>query len=277
MRGITSLFFLRDLARAVDDDWPGVLSKLEEMRHILVNRNALLINLTVDEKNQPRVYSQAGEFLGLLPASPPETAVWKPEEMVDFEGMVIPTQVNYVGKSANLYKAGYSYHGSSRVVSRYLRNAWLWDKVRVQGGAYGAFCHFDRLTGILTFVSYRDPNLLSTLETYDASARFLKEIRLSEDELHKNIIGTIGDMDQYQLPDAKGYTSMVRYLAGETVEERQLIREEAMATRLSDFRVFGEVLGPALNKGSVKVLGSESALKEASKERPGWLDIQRLL
>ena len=195
--------------------------------------------------------------------------------MTDFEGMVIPAQVNYVGKSANLYKAGYAYHGSSHVISRYLRNGWLWDKVRVQGGAYGAFCHFDRLTGIATFVSYRDPNLLKTLETYDASARFLKELQLSEDELHKNIIGTIGDFDQYQLPDAKGYTSMVRYLAGETDAQRQLIREEVLATRLPDFRVFGDVLGPALNKGSIKVLGSESAIQEACSGRPGWLEVTK--
>ena len=277
MRGITSLLFLRDLARAVDDDWPGVLAKLEEMRLILVNRNALLVNLTVDEKNRPQVYSQAGEFLTQLPASPSEAVAWKPQAMTDFEGMVIPAQVNYVGKSANLYKAGYAYHGSSHVISRYLRNGWLWDKVRVQGGAYGAFCHFDRLTGIATFVSYRDPNLLKTLETYDASARFLKEIQLSEEELHKNIIGTIGDLDQYQLPDAKGYTSMVRYLAGETDAQRQLIREEVLATRLSDFRVFGDFLGPALNKGSIKVLGSESAIQEACSGRPGWLEVTRIL
>ena len=277
MRGITSLLFLRDLAKAVDDGWPGVLAKLEEVRRILVNRNALLVNLTVDEKNRPRVYSQAGEFLAQLPARPSEAVAWKPEEMTDFEGMVIPAQVNYVGKSANLYKTGYAYHGSSHVISRYLRNGWLWDKVRVQGGAYGAFCHFDRLTGIATFVSYRDPNLLKTLETYDASARFLKELQLSEDELNKNIIGMIGDLDQYQLPDAKGYTSMVRYLSGETDAQRQLIREEVLATRLPDFRVFGDVLGPALNKGSIKVLGSESAIQEACSGRPGWLEVTRVL
>jgi Zn-dependent M16 (insulinase) family peptidase len=247
------------------------------MRLILVNRNALLVNLTVDEKNRPQVYSQVGEFLTQLPASPSEAVAWKPRTMTDFEGMVIPAQVNYVGKSANLYKTGYAYHGSSHVISRYLRNGWLWDKVRVQGGAYGAFCHFDRLTGIATFVSYRDPNLLKTLETYDASARFLKEIQLSEDELHKNIIGTIGDFDQYQLPDAKGYTSMVRYLAGETDAQRQLIREEVLATRLPDFRVFADFLGPALNKGSIKVLGSESAIQKACSGRPGWLEMTKVL
>ena len=277
MRGISSLLFLRDLAKAVDDDWSAVLVDLEEMRRILVNRKALLVNLTVDEKGLPQVYPQLSEFLELLPASSPGSVAWKPQAGPESEGMLIPAQVNYVGKSANLFGAGYEYHASSHVISRFLRNVWLWDKVRVQGGAYGAFCHFDRLTGIATFVSYRDPNLLKTLSVYDDSARFLKEIELSQDELEKNIIGMIGDLDQYQLPDAKGYTSMVRYLAGETDADRQIIREEIFSTRVPDFRAFGEVLGPALDRGSVKVLGSEGAIQEACSDRPGWLEVTKVL
>ena len=62
MRGITSLLFLRDLAKAVDDGWPGVLAKLEEMRRILVNRNALLVNLTVDEKTGRRFIPRQVSF-----------------------------------------------------------------------------------------------------------------------------------------------------------------------------------------------------------------------
>ena len=50
------------------------------------------------------------------------------------------------------------------------------------------------------------------------------------------IIGTIGDIDQYQLPDAKGHTAFVRHLLGITDEERQTRREQVLATNLQDFR-----------------------------------------
>ena len=231
----------------------------------------------MDEKGWSQFHPKAAEFLDAIPASAVEEAVWMSEETRGYEAMTIPAQVNYVGKAASLYAAGYRFHGSCHVISRYLRNAWLWEKVRVQGGAYGAFTLFDRISGVLTFVSYRDPNLMRTLEIFDGSAEFLKNLRLSDKELSKSIIGTIGDMDQYQLPDAKGYTSLVRHLAGETDVERQRIREEVLATNPSDFTSFGVVLEQALNRGETKVLGSETAIKEALAERPGWLEVLKVL
>ena len=69
-----------------------------------------------------------------------------------------------MAKGGNLYEAGYEYHGSVNVISKHLGLAHLWDTVRVQGGAYGAWCQFDRLTGGFSYGSYRDPNILRTLE-----------------------------------------------------------------------------------------------------------------
>lgn len=60
--------------------------------------------------------------------------------------------------------------------------------------------------GVFSYLSYRDPNLLKTLEVYDETANFLRELQLDDDTLTKAIIGTIGDVDSYQLPDAKGYS-----------------------------------------------------------------------
>jgi hypothetical protein len=55
-----------------------------------------------------------------------------------------------------------------------------------------------------------DPNLLDTLEAYDGSVDFLRSLELDGDALTKAIIGTMGDLDAYQLPDAKGYTAFSR-------------------------------------------------------------------
>jgi hypothetical protein len=197
--------------------------------------------------------------------------------MTGFEGMTLPAQVNYVGKGVNLYAMGYRYHGATHVITRYLRNAWLWEKIRVQGGAYGAFCSFDKHSGVLTFVSYRDPNLIKTLDAFDGAARFLKDLDLGDAELEKGVIGTIGDIDQYQLPDAKGYTSMVRHLTGESEERRQKTRDEILGATARDFCAFGEVLESAIPKGVVKVLGSEAAIQEALATRPGWLNVVKVL
>ena len=83
-------------------------------------------------------------------------------------GKLHALQVNYVGKAANLYEdAGYKLHGSSYVINKYLGTTWLWDRVRVSGGAYGGFSDFDPHSGMFTYLSYRDPNLLKTVDNYD--------------------------------------------------------------------------------------------------------------
>ncbi|MBW1784483.1 MAG: hypothetical protein JRL30_27540 [Deltaproteobacteria bacterium] len=271
MKGISYLFFLRQLADRMDSDWPGVLSDLEEIRSALINRRYLTLNATLDEPGWRTCQSMVDAFLDVLPSSDVSMMSWNRAAGDEFEAMTIPSQINYVGKGARLYDLGYRYHGSSHVISHYLRNAWLWERVRVLGGAYGAFCMFDRLSGVLTFVSYRDPHLMKTLDAFDETSAFLGTLELKDEELTKGIIGTIGNIDQYQLPDARGYTSMVRYLSGQTDEDRQRMREDVLMTRQEDFRSFARVLEGVKDRGLVKVLGSKGKLEETLSQRPGWL------
>ena len=51
--------------------------------------------------------------------------------------------------------------GATAVAMRHLNTTYLWDKVRVQGGAYGGGSGFDPFSGGFIFSSYRDPNLLA--------------------------------------------------------------------------------------------------------------------
>ncbi len=277
MGGVSFLLFLRELARRVDEDWPSVLATLEEIRRILVRRENVLINVTVDEAGWVQSESKIAAFLGELPSGSVVEQRWLPEYPPRFEGMAIPAQVNYVGKGANLYDLGYQFQGSAQVISGYLRSSWLWDRIRVQGGAYGAFCMFDRISGTMTFVSYRDPNLLQTLDNFDRSVDFLRGSELSDNELTKAIIGAIGNIDTYLLPDAKGFVSMLRHLTGDSEEDRQRMREEILATTAADFKAFADVLDRFRTEGIVKVLGPQSALDDSSANNPGWLSPLKVL
>jgi len=269
LNGVSYLFFLRDLAGRIDHDWQTVHAALEEMRHALVNRENMLFNVTVDETGWKKVRPGISNFAGKIPARTGDSGTGITEDLAlemnipEHEGLIVPSQINYVGKGADLYRSGYTYHGSARVITRYLRTSWLWDSIRVRGGAYGAFCNFDKFSGVLTFLSYRDPNLLKTIEAFDETAGFLRNRDLGGDELTKGIIGAIGDMDGYMFPDARGYASMIRYLTGNTEEDIQRTRDEIFATTKEDFNRFGEVIDEVAKNGLVKVLGSENAIKEA--------------
>ncbi len=224
-----------------------------------------------------RLRAPADEFLAALPAGPSAPVVWSPAPGADAEGMILPGHVNYVGKAADLYALGYAPDGSSAPVLNYLRTSWLWERVRKEGGAYGVSCSLDRLSGVFGYTSYRDPNLLDTLAVYDQSGRFLRELSLGERELTRSIIGAIGDMDRYQLPDAKGFTSLAHYLTGQTDAYRQRLRDEILSTTQADFHAFGEVLERMRDHARVAVLGSQAAIEAANTVRGNWLQVTKVL
>ncbi|KAK4340269.1 hypothetical protein RND71_041731 [Anisodus tanguticus] len=278
MGGVSYLEFLKGLEDQVENDWPQISSSLEEIRKSLLSKNGCLINLTADGKNLTRTEKHISKFLDLLPnTSPVESTAWNAQLSRSNEAFVVPTQVNYVGKAANLYEAGYELNGSAYVISNYISNTWLWDRVRVSGGAYGGFCGFDTHSGVFSFLSYRDPNLLKTLDVYDGTSSFLKELEMDDDALTKAIIGTIGDVDAYQLPDAKGYSGLLRHLLGVTDEERQRRREEILSTRLEDFKKFGDVMEAVKDEGVVVVVASPDDVEAANKERSNFLEIKKAL
>jgi len=266
IKGVGYLFALRELANEIDKKWPKVLKKLEAMRDGLINSKSALVNVTLDSANWKTVRPHLENFIFALPVKDLVLKDFETETKIEREGLAIPAQVNYVGKGANLYEHGYEFDGSSEVVIGYLRMAYLWEKVRVLGGAYGAFAQFDDGTGVFSFLSYRDPNIAATIDNYDKAAAFLKGLdtsRLSENELKKAIIAAIGELDAYQLPDAKGYTSMMRHLTRRTDEMRQRIRDEVLSTNGEDFTAFGDVLEKVAQSNAVVVVGSQSALEGA--------------
>ncbi|WP_372794899.1 insulinase family protein [Pontiella sp.] len=267
MGGVEALFFIRKLADELESNWDSILQRLENIRQTLVCRDNIIINVTVDPAAMPETLQTLESFIENLPATGTFVSKdWKPAPLPGSEALTAPTMVNYVGCAANLFDTGYKMHGSAMVITRYLQTAWLWEKIRVQGGAYGGMCAFDQRSGVFTFASYRDPNLENSLEIYKQTGEYLKNLQLSEDELTRALIGAIGTLDAYQLPDAKGYASTMRFLLDYTDAERQQLRDEVLATTQDHFNAFGDVLIKAFEKADVSVLCSPETAERAGLE-----------
>jgi len=276
MGGYAYLESIRVLAGRVDSDWEGVVADLEAIRAALLHRGGALVNATADAASLERAAGPIGAFLDALPAGAGAASDWAAAAATPRASLAltVPTQVNYVGKAANLYTdGGYTLHGSAYVANKLLGTSWLWDRVRVSGGAYGGFSDFDTHSGMFTFLSYRDPNLLDTLDVYDGTAGFLRGLELDSDALTKAVIGTIGDIDGYQLPDAKGYTALMRHILGVTTEERQIRRDQVLGTTLADVRAFGDAVAcVASDAARVVAVTSAERAEAAMKARPGVFD-----
>ncbi len=266
MGGVSYYRFLRGLVEDFERGWGDIANTFEHMRELLLNREQMLVNATIDSKAFNGVRGELGGFLDKLPRRSAQVPAWQPENPANAEALLAPTQVNFVGKAFNLYEAGYRYHGSINVITGLLRTMYLWEKVRVQGGAYGAMCGFDRLSGAFWFSSYRDPNLLSTLDVFDRTAEWLAGIDIDSDELARSIIGTIGEFDSYMLPDMQGYVSLQRHLINVTEDMRARARAEVFATGIADVRTAAQAFASLKTSPVIKALAGPDA---AAAARPG--------
>ena len=268
LNGVSALFFLRALSRRVEEDWTGVSADLRELHSLVARRDGLKIDMTADASLLDAARPDMLALAQGLPSRPFAAAPACLPALPGAELLSIPAQVNYVGLGLSLADTGYQYHGSLAVIMRHLRMGYLWDRVRVQGGAYGCFARYSRITGAFTFVSYRDPNVAGTLDVYRATADYLGNLVLSEADITRAIVGAVGDMDAYMLPGAKGAASFGRWLSGETEEERQRIRDELLSTRLADFHDFAPFLARGLESAVPCVLGGSDA--DAVAQAEGW-------
>ncbi len=257
VNGVHYFDFIKDFAKNVDSNWTTILEKLQLIHtHIFCKDNALL-SLTANGELLEISEKAFAPLLEKISAveNKFKKETWAIEMASSNEALVVPARVNYVGMGTNLHQHGYEFHGSALVITRFLRMGYLWDRIRVLGGAYGCFVQYSRPTGAFSLISYRDPQVAKSLEVYSKTPEFLGNLHLSERELSCAIISTIGDIDSYLLPDAQGATALWRHLRNETNELRQQIREEVLSTTLSDFQNFATPLAKALEHAKCVSLG----------------------
>ena len=148
-----------------------------------------------------------------------------------------------------------------RVARHLLNYDYLWNEVRVKGGAYGVACQFQR-EGDGYFTSYRDPNLSSTIDVYEGAADYLENYSADEREITKTIIGTISGMDVPLTPNMNGSRSLTGYLSGITEEELQEERDQVLNCSLEDIRSLAPVMRAVADSSNLCVIGNERHLTD---------------
>ncbi len=261
--GITYYRFLEQLLERVEKDPAEVAGQFRQVAERVFTRKNALFNITSGEKDYQIIEKRIVRTVGVLSDKEWSKEEWDLKAAPLNEGFLTASTVQHVGKGANLYDLGFKYSGQFEVLKSLLRTGFLWDKVRVHGGAYGSGNSFDFFTGDYSLVSYRDPNLSETLAVYDEIADFLNHLELPSEELTKIIIGCVGKMDPPLTADGKGSASMINHLTGRTHELKQKIREELLSTQLEDLKGYAPLFEKIRDGGNVCALGNEDKLKKS--------------
>ena len=177
------------------------------------------------------------------------------------EGFKTASKVQYVAKAGNFIDQGVAYTGALQILKVIMSYDYLWQNIRVKGGAYGCMSNFNRI-GEGYFVSYRDPNLKRTLEVYDGVVDYLKNFTVSERDMTKYIIGTMSGIDQPMTPASKGDRSMNLYMNKVSAEMIREERNQILDAGQDDIRALYKVAEAVLRADQMCVIGGEDKIEE---------------
>ncbi len=266
MDGVTQLRFLNGIVR--NGDIGQVCRNLRRLHEIVVDGGTVTASITTDKPDP--VLERIGTLVGRLPKHGRAVAEipFSPRVGSAATAIEINSSVNYVAKVWRVLPLRPEAVGTFRLLARSLSTGYLWEKVRVEGGAYGGMASSSGAHPLFTCASYRDPNVSSTLEHFEKGLRIVAE-KLPVDEVDQSIIGAVGKIDSPRTPHAKGLGESIARMSGRSPEFRQQMREAVLGATPESLAQTAQSLLETQDMVTV-VIGNSAAFDKAEKEGVTW-------
>ena len=181
------------------------------------------------------------------------------------EGILIPAAISFASMSGSVLNYENKIHGAFGVVRSILSYEFLWNSIRVQGGAYGAG-FIKRLNGTIGFYTYRDPNANRSVDIFKKSAEFLRDFAKGNEGIDNFIIGAVGDSEPLVTPKVLGALVLAAHLRGETYEDKVRQRRELIKTSSDDLLRIADILEKTCKDSGICIVGGKAQL-DAAKDK----------
>ena len=253
--GDKAAVYIHRLARDPDSEMPELRRLSERLMGETFCRKRLILGVTSSDEILPERLVSA--FPEGSPA--PENRAYRTNTPMD-AGFRIPAQIGFAVRGYRLSKLGLRFDGTMWLATSILTLGYLWNRVRVQGGAYGAGIQVDR-SGNLFSYSYRDPTPARTLEADAGASAFLRDFAQQQGaDLDQYIISALNSLNPLLSPRDKGSLADGRWMNGYTREEAERIRREILYAKPEDLIRCGQWLDAFARDGAVCVVAHEDAL-----------------
>ncbi len=257
--GIDYYLFLKDLLGHWNECKEDLSRKLDETSRRIFTASNVTVSFTGSSEDRNKFW-EVGDRLGLEEARDTQSALVLPELSPCNEAFVIPSNVSYVAEGGAPSAHDTASFGTWAVAQRVLSYDYLWNEVRVKGGAYGT--GFRRTqNGLHQFWSYRDPDIDGTLERYNATSAWLDSWTATEDEMAGYIVSTVATHDTPQKPRALARRQDVLRLSQKPEGWRERIRAEELATTADDVRSLARPLADLPADHDVVVFGPREMIE----------------
>ncbi len=261
---VNGVGYYRSIKRILDNydkNAEEVAERIKEVAGKIFTRENLVVSIISDKEGIDKCKKGIESVYDILPSKKQAKAL-KLRVSAKNEGFKTPGTVQYVCRGGNFKKAGFERSGVLQVLTSMLSYGYLWNEIRVKGGAYGAWINFGSDSGFTYLGSYRDPNLKATNEVYEKLADYLANFEADEREMTKAVIGTFGKIDAPLTPRQAGERSFASYIDHRTYEDIMKTRLEALNCTPQDIREASKLVRAVLDQNLICTVGSANAVEE---------------
>ena len=263
MSGLKLFRFLEEAEADFEKKKDEIVKKLKETLKFILRKDNLMLDVTGSRKELESLKGKMGRMLKNLNDKPAEFKKFSKKPVRANEGFTNSAQVQYVCRAGNYAAHGLEFDPSLYILKTILGYEYLWNEVRVKGGAYGCMSRFTTY-GEVCFVSYRDPNLERTIKTFEGISDFLRRFTADEEKMTRYIIGTMSELDTPLTPRLKGSRSLQIWLDKDSDENRNKRRAKLLATTDADIRALARFTDAVMEDNALCVVGNEGKIKEAA-------------
>ena len=261
INGIAFYRLLEELEKDFEHKKEELAANMHKVVRCIFRPENLMVDYTAQQEGLAGIEELIASFKAKLYTDPIDTKGYEPSPVKKNEGLMSSAQIQYVCRAGNFAKKGLPYTGALKVLRVMMGYDYLWTQVRVKGGAYGCMCQFGK-SGESYFVSYRDPNLEKTIETYEKAADYIESYEADERTMTQYIIGAISEMDMPLTPSAQGNYSLAGYLTHYDFERVQAERDELLSTDADTIRGLAGYIRAFMEDECLCVVGNEEKIKE---------------
>lgn len=263
VNGVSYYELLSEILKDYDSKYDELVLILKQLSKQILNKENLILSFTGTADGYEEFVKYASTFINYLPNKHERKIGFKFKEDKKNEAFKAPIDVQFVALTGNYKKAGLPYTGALKVFENIISTDYLWQNVRVLGGAYGCMCEFSD-NGSSYFVSYRDPNLEKTYDVYKGVVKYLKRFKATEEEMLKFIIGAVGNYDFPKSPSNKGFRSLVAFLTNKTIDDFKFEKYQIINTKVNDIKNIAAYVEAIILQNNICVIGNENKINEAS-------------
>ena len=262
LSGVEFYRFLRDLLDHFDERKDELCATLRELQERIFTSTDIVTSFTGSDEDYRRYWEAAGD-LGLAPRTAPAKELYVPMPEPKREAFIIPSDVCYVARATDPRALDIETDGSWSALSQALTYEYLWNEIRVKGGAYG--CGFRAVVDRqLAFYTYRDPAIDPSLARIAQAGAWLAGYEPDDDAFDGLIVSSAAGLDAPLKPYALAKRQDLNHLAKRPATWRLQLRNELLATTPERLRSLGETVARVAREAPSCVFGGREII-EASE------------